>query len=568
MKSQLTRREFVRGSAAGVAASLALSQWSAADGPRGAWSLENQYVRYVVGPDARCLHFLDRQSGHDYCGGQAAVARVKKGGKLHAATAAEVHDGRLLLKFGDSGVQVVLQGIAHSKHIVLEVAAVVGEGIEQLTFIDLPLALHGTPQEPFAACALALNLRTNVAEIPQPGSRLSATCYPHFGMVGARVALVAAPQAKLRHALQEAVSMAEELPHSPMGGPWAVDAPINRGSYLFNFGGMSIDKVDGWIKLAKRLGVNQIDFHGGSSFRFGDCVPNPKTYPEGFKSFKAVIDRLHAAGISAGLHTYAFFLAKNCRWITPVPDRRLAKDKSFTLAAPLTANGAAVPVVESTAEMSTVTGFFVHNSVTLHVDDELIVFSGTSKEAPFAFTGCQRVHAYGTHPAAHAKGAKVYHLKECFGLFVPDPETTLFEEVAAHSAEAFNAGGFDMMYLDALDGEAILGGAENAWHYGSRFVYEIWKRLHKPALMEMSTFHHHLWCVRSRYCAGTIPFAATRSSSTSIVRPTMKAAACSCRASWAGGHWKIGPILKVNEPSPTTSSTSWPKAWPPIPASR
>ena len=61
------------------------------------------------------------------------------------------------------------------------------------------------------------------------------------------------------------------------------------------------------------------------------------------------------------------------------------------------------------------------------------------------------------------------------------------------------------MYLDALDGEDILGGAENGWHYGSKFVFEIWKRLKKPALMEMSTFHHHLWCVRSRMGAWDHP---------------------------------------------------------------
>ena len=35
---------------------------------------------------------------------------------------------------------------------------------------------------------------------------------------------------------------------------------------------------------AKLSFVNQIDFHGGTSFRFGDCQPNPKTYPHGFES--------------------------------------------------------------------------------------------------------------------------------------------------------------------------------------------------------------------------------------------------------------------------------------------
>ena len=157
------------------------------------------------------------------------------------------------------------------------------------------LALQGVEQEPFAACALALNLRTNVAGFPQPASQLSATCYPKFGLAGAKVALVAAPRDKLRGALQEAVTAAEELPHSPLGGPWALGQPINQGSYLFNFGGMTVEKADDWIKLAKTLGMTQIDFHGGGSFRFGDCRPNPQTYPEGHKSLKAV-DRQTSRG--------------------------------------------------------------------------------------------------------------------------------------------------------------------------------------------------------------------------------------------------------------------------------
>ncbi|TLM98175.1 hypothetical protein FDZ71_17480, partial [bacterium] len=283
-----------------------------------------------------------------------------------------------------------------------------------------------------------------------------------------------------------------------------MEPEINRGSYLFNFKDLSEETVDDWIKLAQTLGMNQIDFHGGVSFRFGDCQPNPQTYPRGLASLKAVVDRLHAAGIAAGLHTYAFFIAKTCPWVTPLPDPRLGKDATFTLAKPLTPDATYVPIVESTEKMSNITGFFVRNSVTLQIDDELITYSGISKEPPYAFTGCQR-GAYGTSATSHVRGAKVHHLKECFGLFTPDGDSTLLTEIAAKTAETFNECGFDMMYLDALDGEDILGWTENGWHYGSKYVFELWKRLKKPALMEMSTFHHHLWFVRSRMGAWDHP---------------------------------------------------------------
>jgi hypothetical protein len=154
--------------------------------------------------------------------------------------------------------------------------------------------------------------------------------------------------------------------------------------------------------------------------------------------------------------------------------------------------------------MSTITGFFVRNSVTLQIDDELIDYGGFAKEPPYGFSQCTR-GAYGTKVVDHEEGAKVHHLKECFGLFTPDADSTLLAEVAANTANTFNECGFDMLYLDALDGEDILGGAENSWHYGSKFVFEIANRLQKPALFEMSTFHHHLWYVRARMGAWDHP---------------------------------------------------------------
>ena len=473
-----------------------------------ALTVESDSLRLTIGTNAHTLEFTDKSSGSNYAGQNPTVAfaRVKKAGKLFEATAGGLTEGRLVLEFADAGVRAALKIVGAKHSVTVEVLSVTGDGVEEFVFADVPLRLKGAEDEPFAACALALNLQTNVRELPRASSRPEAICYPRFGFAGAKVALIGCPQKELRRVMQEVVSAAPELPHSPIGGPWALDAEINQGSYLFNFGDLSEAAAEDWIKLARSLGLNQIDFHGGTSFRFGDCEPNPKTYPNGRASLKAVVDKLHAAGLKAGLHTYAFFMDKKCPWVTPVPDQRLAKDATFTLAESLDAstNPASVFVTETTTNMSAITGFFVRNSATLHVDDELILYSGASQTAPYAFTNCQR-GAWGTRAAPHSKGARVHHLKECFGLFVPDGDTTMLADVAAATARTFNECGFDMMYLDALDGEDILGGGENAWHYGSKFVFELWKRLDHPALMEMSTFHHHLWYVRSRMGAWDHP---------------------------------------------------------------
>jgi hypothetical protein len=470
-----------------------------------AFQIETDALRYAVAADGHNAHFIDKAAKTDYCAQPGTpFALIHKAGKEYASTSVVATGGKVTVGFGDSGVSAVLRVTAAQRYLTVEVVSVSDQQIEEFVFLNVQLTLKGVSTEPFTGCALALNLKTNVEPYPGPMSQLRAMCYPKFGLAGAKVAVIGCPQRLLRKVIQDAVSVAPDLPHSPVGGPWAMDADICNGSYLFNFGDMSEDKVDSWIKVAKSIGFNQIDFHGGSSFRFGDFRPNPVTYPKGYASLKAVIDKLHAAGIKAGLHTYAFFIDKHCPYVTPVPDPRLAKSATFTLAQDLPADATTVPVVESTKDESALTGFFVQNSATIQVDDELIVFSGVSKQPPYAYTGCTR-GACGTKVAAHKQGAKVQHLKECFGLFVPDPETTMLDEIAANTARIYNECGFDMMYLDALDGEAVLGGWQNAWHYGSEFVFDIYKRVNKPPLMEMSTFHHHLWYVRSRLGAWDVP---------------------------------------------------------------
>lgn len=466
-------------------------------GSNGAVTFTNRYLEYAIGANGRIQRFVDRRTGIDYAKPDSPCAHIKREGKDFPATGAATERGLLKLQFAGAGAEAALRIEVKPTHLQCEVVSLSDPVVDEFVFADVPLTLSGKVDEPFAASVLALNLRTLVRDLPQPLSRLAASCFSKFGFAGAQVAIIAAPPARLRDIMQEVVTAAPDLPKSRAGGPWAWDAPAARGSYLFDFGNLNEQTVNDWIRLVQSLGFSQIDFHGGRSFRFGDCRVNPEVFPRGRDGFKAAIGKLHAAGISAGLHTYAFFIDKKAEWVTPIPDPRLGKDGSFTLAEDLSEEGTNLVVVEPTEKVSTSTGFFVRNSVTLRVENELITFNGVSQSAPYTFTGCQR-GACGTKPAKHRRGVKADHLKECFGLFVPDPETSLLAEVAQRTADLYNECGFDMVYLDALDGEDILGGAEYAWHYGSLFVFELAKRLKKPAVMEMSTFHHHLWFVRSR----------------------------------------------------------------------
>lgn len=469
--------------------------------------LENPHVRYTISAEGKNLAFVDRSTGVDYLKHDApsvcALARCK--GVEYPVTSARSANGQLSIEFGQAKAKVVLRVEPRDYYIQLTVDSVSGDNIESVDLLNVPLALQGRPAEPFGACALSLNLITRVDQLPALQTSLRASCYGKFGMEGAKVAVVGMPMPRMLEALKRVLTDADEMPHCTVAGPWARDVPFNHGSYLFNFGSLTESNVDEWIAMAGNLGVTQIDNHGGGSFfRFGDFVLNDEKWPGGWDTYCRIVKRLHDAGIGSIFHTYAFFIDKQSEYVRPVPDKRLDAFRVFTLVEDISAEATEIAVAESTQGMTTVTGFFEHNSVILHVDDELVTFGAVGQESPWRFTKVQR-GAFGTRAAVHDKGAKVRHLKECFGLLVPDPESTLFEEIARNHAEIVNSCGFDGIYLDAIDGSSILRGPEECWYWADKFVFEIQRHLQRPVGMEMSAMWHHFWQYRTRWQAWDYP---------------------------------------------------------------
>ena len=471
-------------------------------------TLESAHFRYTISAEGKNLGFVSRATGQDYLkpGPASPCALVRIRGQEHPATSASLADGRLTLRFVGAGAEAVLKVEPRPAFVRLTVESVSPEQVESLVFLNVPLTLKGRPEEAFGACALSLNLFTRVDQLPALQSELRASCYRKFGLPGAKVAVAAAPMSGMLPALKEALLEASEMPLCKVAGPWAREVPFNHGSYLFNFGTLTETNTDEWIEMARSLGVTQIDNHGGSAafFRFGDFALNREKWPEGWDTQARIVARLHAAGIGSIFHTYAFFIDKQSKYVTPVPDARLDAFRTFTLAEAVSATTNELRVSESTAGLSTITGFFEHNSVVLHLGDELVTFGGVSQEPPWRFTGVKR-GAFGTRAAPHAGGEKARHLKECFGLFVPNPESSLFEEIAANHAEIVNQCGFDGIYLDAIDGSSILRGGDECWYWADKFVFEIQKRLQKPVGMEMSAMWHHFWQYRTRWQAWDYP---------------------------------------------------------------
>lgn len=470
--------------------------------------LENIHYRYIISDDGKNLGFVDKSSGKNYLsesGVSYCASVIWQGQKYPVSKVQYDGAGNLTLDFAPLPVTASLKINSTNDAIFWEVTHVNGS-LETLVYLDIPLDLQRLPSEPFAACALALNIKTEVKQLPALQNLLHGQAHTRFGITGSKLALIAVPQAAILPSIRNVMSAAKDIPASTAGGAWAQLSKEGYGSYLMNFGTLTEKNADEWVEYCKSVGFNQIDHHGGNTdfFLFGSFELNKEKWADGWNSFKRLNDKLHQNNISSIFHTYAFFIDKQSSFVTPVPDPDLASFRTFTLAGPITTSGDEIEVNESTADISLFTGFHFPNSLTLRIGTELVTFSGVSKTIPYKFTGCKR-GANGTKPSDHQKGEAADHLKELFGRFVPGPETKLFDEVAKRTADIVNDCGFDGIYFDAIDGSDILGGMENYWYYSSKFLFAVAGRLKKPVGMEMSAMSHFWWHYRSRWQAWDVP---------------------------------------------------------------
>jgi hypothetical protein len=464
--------------------------------------LENEYVTCLIGADGGNLSFRAKQSGKEY-GVQKSrrhFLTLKKGGKWHEPTGCSAADGNISVEFKPLDTTVVVKATCKKHYFVFEIESVGNPDIEAISLLNLAVTsctyvsnMSGVAtDEEFAACARALNLQvqTNVSGRP---AVLAGLADRKYGLAGAKVALVGCPGGRIRAVLKEMVRN-EGLPYSRLGGPWAIEVEENRGSYVFAY--VSEHNVDDWIALAKKAGITHIHLNGWYRSR-GHYEPRKGPFPNGLAGLKATVDKIHAAGLKAGMHTLTGCISPGDPWVTPVPDKRLAVDASFTLAEPIDGKGATVLTKEQPLEFDTVWASESHGNV-IRIGDELIQYSGLSRQPPYGFTGCKR-GAFGTKVAAHAKGAAVGHLFVRYRAFQPDENSTLVDDVAAAIAGVFNTCGFDMIYMDGAEG--MSGG----WRGVAKMRAAIFKKLDRPALVEASSWGQHSWPFHSRIGAWDYP---------------------------------------------------------------
>ena len=205
------------------------------------------------------------------------------------------------------------------------------------------------------------------------------------GVVGSKIALFAVPANAALTTLGE-IEVAEGLPHPMLEGGWAKLEPGATASYLIvDFGESTIDQG---IEMTQRAGLKYL-YHSSPFETWGHFKLKSGLFPNGWDGFKECVTKARKAGIAVGFHTLSNFITPNDPYVTPKPDRRLARTGSSELTSDVDAVQTEIPVADP--------AYFRQKTAmsTVVIGEELIRYGSVSLEAPWKLLQCQR-GAWGT----------------------------------------------------------------------------------------------------------------------------------------------------------------------------
>ncbi|NPV46467.1 MAG: hypothetical protein HPY69_05895 [Armatimonadetes bacterium] len=447
--------------------------------------------------------------GHELCAAPAHLPLatvVDPQGTTQPVATASYSDGHLRLTFQGTDAVLTYAVEPDEYWTVLRLESVEGTRPQRLTLCQVPVNVtaHIGPRlniawdDKVAVCLLAATRQADCGarrEGEVAVLRAGLQDAPGPKLEGGAVALIVAPREAIEERLREASHAFGLLTNEDASGTPVKRTDLPRGSYWFL--GCGEAEVDTLIEYCRRAGFRQIMLSSGAwCTKVGHYELNTAAFPEGEKSLKRFVDKLHAAGILVGMHCFASKVSKTDAYVTPVPDRRFWVDKRTTLAEAIDATQTEIragdlsqwPGSPLCSQKTWEGGVDKHREVI--VDDEIIQYEAIGPEGRWdTFLGCRR-GAWGTQPAAHAAGAEGRHygVDGCINGYIVDQETTLLDETTDRLAQVFNDCGFDMVYFDG--GEDVDKTRFN--YYVSRFQETAMRKFRKRPIIHMGTIMTHL----------------------------------------------------------------------------
>jgi hypothetical protein len=332
-----------------------------------------------------------------------------------------------------------------------------------------------------------------------------APAYEDGGVVGSKIALFGCPAEKALDVIAQ-IELNEGLPHPLIDGEWAKKSSKATASYLIiGFGEENLDQA---IELTKKAGLEYL-YHGGPFETWGHFKLNEKAFPDNWESMMRCVQRAEEKGIKLGVHTLSNFITTNDPYVTPVPDKRLAKVGQSVLAKEISSTDDEI-FIESPVFFNQMENNSLHSVV---IGNEIIRYREVSKEKPWKLTGCVR-GAFNTKTASHKKGAKIEKLMDHgYKVFLSNAE--LSAEIAETIARFFNETGLKQVSFDGLEGVWSTGMGQYARSLFTKTWYDhLSEDLKGKVINDASNPSHFNWHINTRYNWGEPWYAGFRESQT------------------------------------------------------
>jgi len=301
-----------------------------------------------------------------------------------------------------------------------------------------------------------------------------------FGLEGSAIALFGIGEGEALELIGQ-IEIAEGLPHMEIDGEWVKSSPLAGRPYIIsNFGESTVDMM---LDFTEKVGFYSL-YQSHPFENWGHFKLIPGLFPNGREGMKACVEKASARNIMMGVHTLTNFITTNDPFVSPVPHKGLASYARTVITEKLEESDTEIPI-EDTA--------FYHKKTTLQtvrIGDELIRFSGISKEAPLRLLNCQRA-AFGTRASSHAKGESIARLIDHpYKTFYPNME--LQNEMIDNLSAFFNETGVSHLDFDGHEGAYSTGyGDASKDYFALRFLEGV-DHLVVNGTSQSSHFYWHL----------------------------------------------------------------------------
>ncbi len=307
-----------------VAVALALSAHGVAlDGDLAAVTFDDK--GYLVS-------IKEKPSGRELVARKRSFVLLKSEGRERDATSFSAENGRLAWKYSGLG-EIVLRVDPFEGGWTFTLAECTVPSLQKIIFGRISPVC--TEFRGYIANMLSDEKSAVVMRGYSPDARMQldpslhvfADCTrPYRGM---RFGLAAGPKSRIRDALK-AMTIAAGVPRSDKGGAWSMDSAMSRRSYLMAFW-IGEKSAPWWAELAERGGIGAVHFDLFHK-TYGTYQPHPKLFPNGLASLSNAVASVHAAGLTAEMHTLTDSISFNDPMICPEAPDDLISVYRYTLA--------------------------------------------------------------------------------------------------------------------------------------------------------------------------------------------------------------------------------------------